>query len=159
MPLDRNFTPLEPFDLATPRLTYEEVRVLVGDLGDLALSHLASGPIELDGECRVCEACDVAEGHAEPPDQDEVAAAKMLRAWHDNLGWSGFLVDNAIEPAFQGALNRGAVEQPLIDQVIEERHVALGRLAHARCCVIYALATVEMIERISRIARPTPKEE
>jgi hypothetical protein len=149
MPLDRDHTPLEPFDVTTPRLTYEEVRVLVGDLPDAALAELAAGPIEVDTDGKLCGVCSTLRPYArrgrrgEEPEEVR-AAAELLICWHDGLNPGG---------ALQRELGYGSafgVSADVDDQV----HGLLGATAHARCCTIYALATVEMIERIAAIARP-----
>lgn len=147
VPLDRDHTPLEPFDVTTPRLTYKEVRLLAGDLSDEALAELAAGPIETDRDGLICGVCAslrhlVREDGAST--QEEADAAALLIAWHDGLEPGQDLQREL------GYCSAFGVTAAADDQL----HAVLGAISHARCCAIYALATVEMIERIAGIARP-----
>jgi hypothetical protein len=146
-PLDRNFTPVERFDVTTPRLTYTEVRTLVGDLGDTALAELAAGPIDVDHDGLLCGVCSSLR-HLTREDgtasENQADAAKLLIAWHDNLKPG---LDLERELGYGAAFGVSAA-------VDDQLHGLLGSISHARCCTIYALATLEMIERIASIARP-----
>lgn len=133
---DRTVTPLEPFDLSTPRLTFEEIGELVGALDSVTLATLAMGP-KAHG-CRLC---------ASLRDQEVISGSRkseiavdLLRAYHDNLDLSSSMLAALYD-------RDGWAPKPIDDA----RHGILGNLAYARCSTIYAVARVELVRRVTNL--------
>lgn len=125
----------EPYDPKTPRLSYGQVATLVMKLPDDALVVLMRGPIEIDGMCNVCVAL---EDLTSPE-------AKLLIDWHDHLNTS---------KRFNSVLEAKVKNPDSFTFMDDERHLLLGSIAYARCCVIYALARVEVGDRRDRERLP-----
>lgn len=133
---DREVTPLEPFDPATPRLTFEEVRELVAALNVSTLTALSAGPREEAGQCRLCDAL-ISQEDLNGSRKSEIAV-DLLRAWHDNIDLPPVLMD--------GIYGRDRC-RPVPVTIDDARHGILGPLAYARCTTVYALAQVELAYR------------
>lgn len=128
MPVD------DPFDPQTPMLSYAEVGILVSALTDDQLRRLSAGPISEDKQCRLCQVLKpIAAGDGDPAER----AAVALVSWHDDLGRSSWFVDHVEPKMFPGEIERAKAE---------EKHL-FGAIQYARCCTVYALATVELGRR------------
>jgi hypothetical protein len=152
MPLDAaDFAPdYEPYDTPhTPRLSYAQLQTYVSCLPDVTLEKLAMGPSE--GGCVDCGVCwaleDVMPVHpSEPPEaQGDVAfSAYVLQNWHDSLAHS---------ERFHRLLTEKFTTHPFVkadlDFFEEECKEVLGSVMYARCCAIYAAATIELNKRRS----------
>lgn len=110
----------------------EDVERLVGELPDAALAELAEGP--LPGKlCRVCGVL----RHLDHP------AAKALHDWHE------FFEDT---PALDGLTKAwrdhpGEAERHEHRRALGEWRRVAGMLSHARCCMVYLAAELELGRR------------
>lgn len=120
----------EAYDPKTPRLDYGQVATLVHSLPTRTLERLMLGPFE-DGGCTPCNACDALE-EVDGPE------AKTLIDWHNPLNTSSRF-NKVLEAKVKGPDSFKFMD--------DERHELLGSIAYARCCTIYALARVEVMER------------
>lgn len=122
----------EKYDKKTPRLDYGQVAAAIHRLPTPNLEKLMLGPFEEDSTCGTCNACDALE------DLTDNSDAELLIEWHDHIGYSEdtkkILRDS----------NIGAVDWEFIRMELTE---VLGTMAYAKCCTIYALARVEVMER------------
>lgn len=122
----------------TADLELDEVQRLVGMLPEFSLAELADGPLPdlqpgdpgyADAEdCRVCTALEPLPGHPE---------ARALLAWHDLIGESFELVHSLIDDDVARDSTRQCQE-------------LVGATSYARCCTIYALASLELAIRAAR---------
>ena len=144
MPVD------DPFDAESPMLTFSEVRSYVAELPSDVLYELSKGPIGVDRTCRVCRALAplLPVNPSEPAelqiDTEAKRAAYELKCWHDDLGRSSWFLDTIEPKLWPGEIERVNAE---------EKHI-FGSLQYARCCTIYALAALELINRDLHGRRP-----
>lgn len=119
------------------RLNFADVEQLVAGLSDRVLEELVKGPLP-DGDDPTspwnCRVCGILRGpHQTPP-------MTALLDWHE------FEPEvDAIDSLFKEL--EGWPEFEDADRAAEQWKQVAGMLSHARCCVIYALARIELAGR------------
>lgn len=146
--------PRDTYDPKTPWLEFDQVVAMVELLPPTALQELARGPLpDLEGAKAVdrCRACRALRPYAETRLRKEIGpyaqqSVDTLLEWHDDLG---------VSDRFQEIYSRWIPKEtadgkdPAAEFAKEYRDL-LGKIAHARCSVIYlaALATLRDPDRM-----------
>lgn len=118
----------EPYDDETPRLSYSQVATCVHSLPLDMIEALMRGPIEERRRCNVCESLAGL----------DTRETRLLKWWHDNL---------ANSTRFFEIIEGRIINPDNMDFLNEELKQMFGSIMYARCCVIYALARVEVQDR------------